>query len=249
VFNVVGRVSHVDGQADPLSDLYTNVTAQLGLLEAFRRHNAKAKIVFAASRSQYGRTGGTPTPETTSARPVDINGVNKHAGEMHHFVYAAQFGMRVVSLRLTNTYGPRMTLRSPNNGVLPWFVRQALEDKEIHLYGGGAQLRDCVQVDDAVVAFLLAMTQPEADGEVFNVGATPISLATAARSIVAAAGRGRIVDHPYPPEHKAVEVGDFVADNGKARAVLGWAAQTPVEAGFASAVEFYLARDHRAWCG
>jgi UDP-glucose 4-epimerase len=247
VFNLVGRVSHVDSMARPLDDLYTNVTAQLGLLEAFRHHNPKAKIVHAGSRSQYGRTDGRPTPETALPAAVDVNGVHKQAGEQHHLVYAAAFGLRAVSLRLTNTYGPRMTLRAPGNGVLPWFVRQALEDKEIHLYGGGGQKRDCVFVDDAVVAFLLAMREPAADGQVYNVGATPVSLAEVARVIVDAARRGRIVDHPYPPEHKAVEVGDFVADNGKAEAQLGWRARTSIEDGLRRSVAFYAEHGLDPW--
>lgn len=248
VFNIVGRVSHVDSMSDPMSDLYTNVTAQLGLLEALRHHSPKAKVVFAGSRSQYGRTGGEPTPETARIDPVDINGVNKHAGEMHHFVYARSFGLRATSLRLTNTYGPRMTLRSPGNGVIPWFVRQALEDKEIHLYGGGGQKRDCVYIDDAVLAFLLAMRSDAADGQVYNVGAEPVSLIEVASAIVAAAGKGRIVDHPYPPEHKAVEVGDFVADSSKAHAQLAWTPRTSIADGLRRAVEFYQGAGLADWC-
>jgi nucleoside-diphosphate-sugar epimerase len=248
VFNVVGRVSHVDSMSDPLSDLYTNVTAQIGILEAFRRNNAKAKIVHAGSRSQYGRTDGTPTRETALPSPVDVNGVHKQAGEQLHFVYASAFGLRAASLRLTNTYGPRMTLRAPGNGVLPWFVRQALEDHEIHLYGGGHQKRDCVFIDDAVLAFLLAMRDERADGQTYNIGATPVSLIEVSQLIVAAAGRGRIVDHPYPPEHKAVEVGDFVADNAKAEAELGWRAQTPIAEGLRRSVAFYVEHGLATWC-
>ena len=247
VFNLVGRVSHIDSMSDPLSDLYTNVTAHLGLLEAFRRKNPKAKIVHGGSRCQYGHTDGRPTPETALPAAVDVNGVNKQAGEQHHFVYARAFGLRVVSLRLSNTYGPRMTLRSPANGVLPWFVRQALEGKELHLFGGGQQKRDCVYIDDVVLACLMAMRSDRAEGEVFNIGATPVSLAEVARLIVDAAGKGRIVDHPFPPEHKRVEVGDFVADCTKARAQLGWGTTTLLADGIARTVAFYRAHGTGPW--
>jgi nucleoside-diphosphate-sugar epimerase len=248
VFNLVGRVSHVDSMAAPLDDLHTNVTAQLGLLEGFRRANPRAKILYAGTRGQYGRTGGAPTTEDGAIDPVDVNGIHKHTGEQLHLLYARTYGLRVCSLRLTNTYGPRATMHSPKNGVFPWFVRQALDGEEIKLFGGGAQVRDWSHVDDVVRAMLMAMALPAADNQVFNIGSgAPVSLAEVAELIVAAAGSGSVAKIPYPPEHQSIEVGDYVADISKAARVLGWRPAVDLAAGLAQTIEYYRSRRDHYW--
>lgn len=247
VFNMVGQVSHVDSMEDPLTDLRTNVVAHVSLLEALRKQRADAKVVFAGTRGQYGRTEGV-VDESARIAPIDVNGINKHAGETYHFVYARAYGLRVSSLRLTNTYGPRHTMRTARQGVLAWFVRQALDGQEIRLFGGGDQLRDCNHVSDVVAALLLAMVSPAADGEVFNLGSKqPISLGEIARTIVEQAGSGSITKVPYPPHLKSIEIGDYVGDYTKAHRVLGWEPRIDLVRGMADTVEYYRLHRDRYW--
>jgi UDP-glucose 4-epimerase len=245
VFNMIGQVSHVDSMEDPLTDLRTNVVTHVHLLEGLRKHRPDAKIVFAGTRGQYGRTEGL-VDESARIAPIDVNGVNKHAGESYHFVYARAYGLRVTSLRLTNTYGPRHTMRTARQGVFAWFVRQALDGQEIRLFGGGDQLRDCNHVSDVVAALLLAMVSPAADGEVFNLGSKqPISLAEIASTIVTQAGTGSVTKVPYPPHLKSIEIGDYVGDYTKAQRVLDWQPRIELAPGVSDTVEFYRAhRDH-----
>jgi nucleoside-diphosphate-sugar epimerase len=233
---------------DPFTDLRTNVTAQVGLLEACRRNNPRVKILFAGTRGQYGRPGPRPVDESAPIAPIDVNGVNKHAGEMYHFLYARLFGLRACSLRLTNTYGPRHTMRTARQGVFAWFIRQALDGETIRIYGGGEQLRDFNHVNDVAAALLLAMASPAADGQVFNLGSgRPVSLVRMAELIVATAGSGAVKLIPYPEELKALEIGDYVADHGKIRRLLGWEPRVPLEEGVARTVAYYQEHGSQYW--
>ena len=246
VFNLVGQVSHVDSMETPLLDLYTNVTSHIGLLEALRRTNSKAKIVFAGTRGQYGRATERPVSESAPIAPIDVNGINKHAGETYHFVYARSYGLRATSLRLTNTYGPRHTMRTARQGVFAWFLRQALDGEEIRLFGGGDQLRDWNHVSDVVAALLMAMVSTATDGEVFNLGsAEPASLRTVAELLVRFAGTGSVKLVPYPEHLKAIEIGDYIGDYRKLKRVIGWEPRVRLESGVRSTVDYYRAhRDH-----
>jgi UDP-glucose 4-epimerase len=248
IFNLAGQVNHLDSMEDPYADLRTNITAHVALLEACRKCNRSAKILYAGTRGQYGRPGSVPVDEAAPIAPVDANGVSKHAGEMYHFLYARSYGLRVCSLRLTNTYGPRHTMRTARQGVFAWFIRQALDGEEIRLYGDGRQLRDFNHVDDVVAAFLRAMASDEANGLVFNLGSrTPVSIARMAGLIVAAAGNGTIKEVPYPESLKSLEIGDYWGDHGKIRRRLGWEPRVFLEEGVAQTVAFYTRFRDRYW--
>ena len=112
--------------------------------------------MFAGTRQVYGRPDTLPVTESHLVRPTDVNGINKAAGEYYHLVYNNVFGVRACSLRLTNVYGPRQLLKHNRQGFIAWFIRLAIEDREIQIYGDGRQLRDFVYVDDAADAFLRA---------------------------------------------------------------------------------------------
>ena len=156
IFNLAGQVSHIDSMQDPYTDLEINCRSQLSILEACRRNNPTVKVVFAGTRQVYGRPTRCRSPRSHLVRPTDVNGINKAAGEYYHLVYNNVFGVRACSLRLTNVYGPRQLIKHNRQGFIAWFIRQAIEDREIQIYGDGRQLRDFVYVDDAADAFLRA---------------------------------------------------------------------------------------------
>ena len=149
IFNLAGQVSHIDSMQDPYTDLEINCRSQLSILEACRRYNTAVKVVFAGTRQVYGRPDSLPVTEQHLVRPTDVNGINKAAGEYYHLVYNDVFNVRACSLRLINVYGPRQLIKHNRQGFIAWFIRLALEDHEIQIYGDGTQLRDFVFVDDA----------------------------------------------------------------------------------------------------
>jgi UDP-glucose 4-epimerase len=243
VFNLAGQVSHIDSMRDPYTDLEINCRSQLTILEACRYHNPAVKVVFAGTRQIYGHPDSLPVSERQLVRPTDVNGINKAAGEYYHMVYNNVFGVRACSLRLTNVYGPRQLIKHNRQGFIAWFIRLAIEDRTIPIYGDGSQLRDFVYVDDAADAFLRAGAIDACNGEAFNVGGDePLSHRALTTMLVEAAGSGRIEYVDWPPDKKAIDIGSFYADSTKFKQATGWAPTVTVREGLGRAIEFY--REH-----
>jgi UDP-glucose 4-epimerase len=243
VFNLAGQVSHIDSMRDPHLDLEVNCRSQLTLLEACRYHNPSAKVVFAGTRQVYGKADVLPVDERHLVRPTDVNGINKAAGEYYHIVYNNVFGVRACSLRLTNVYGPRQLIRHNRQGFIGWFIRLAIEDRTIQIYGDGSQIRDFVFVDDAADAFLRAGASDVCNGEVFNIGGDqPIRHRDLAALILEVAGTGRVEFVEWPAEKKVIDIGDFYADSSKFRRTTGWSPSTNLREGLRRTIDFY--REH-----
>jgi UDP-glucose 4-epimerase len=243
IFNLAGQVSHIDSMQDPYTDLEINCRSQLSILEACRRYNPAVKVVFAGTRQVYGRPASLPVTEHHLVRPTDVNGINKAAGEYYHLVYNNVFGVRACSLRLTNIYGPRQLIKHNRQGFLAWFIRLALEDREIQIYGDGRQIRDFVYVDDCADAFLRAGASDACNGQVFNVGgAEPTPHRELVELLIAAAGRGRYRFVEWPPEKKAIDIGDFYADSSLIAQTLGWKPLVALRDGLARTLDYY--REH-----
>ncbi len=242
IFNLAGQVSHIDSMRDPYTDLEINCRSQLTILEACRYNNPDAKVVFAGTRQVYGRPSSLPVTEHHLVQPTDVNGINKAAGEYYHLVYNDVFGVRACSLRLTNVYGPRQLLKHNRQGFIGWFIRLAIENRTIQIFGDGSQLRDFVFVDDAVDAFLRAGASDACNGEAFNVGGDgPVSHRDLAALLVSIAGAGRVEYVDWPPEKKVIDIGSFYADSTKFQTTTGWTPTVPLADGLRRTVDFYRA--------
>jgi UDP-glucose 4-epimerase len=242
IFNLAGQVSHIDSMLDPHTDLEINCRAQLTMLEACRKHNRDVRVVFAGTRQVYGRPERLPVDERHLVNPADINGINKAAGEYYHLLYNNVFGVRASSLRLTNVYGPRQLIKHNRQGFIGWFIRLAMEDSEIQIFGDGSQLRDFVFVDDAADAFLRAGTADACDGEVFNVGGEePVSHRDLVAMLVDVAGSGRVRYVEWPPDKKRIDIGSFYSDSTKFRQTTGWAPRVGLRDGLQQTIAFYRA--------
>ena len=174
LFNLAGQTSHLDSMTDPHTDLDINAAAQLSILEVCRKKNPDIKIVFASTRQLYGRPDYLPVDEKHPIRPVDVNGINKLAGEWYHLLYNNVYGIRACALRLTNTYGPRMRVKDARQTFLGIWIRLLIEGRPIMVFGDGLQLRDFNYVDDCVEALLLAGASDQANGKVYNLGGSEV---------------------------------------------------------------------------
>jgi UDP-glucose 4-epimerase len=239
LFNLAGQTSHMDSMLDPQTDLDINCRAQLAILEACRQHNPAIRIVFASTRQIYGRPDYLPVDEKHPLRPVDVNGINKIAGEAFHLLYARVHGIRATALRLTNTIGPGMRVKDARQTFVGVWIRQLLEGRPIEVWGGG-QLRDFTFVDDAVEAFLFAAAKREAEGEVFNLGGPPpVTLRELAQLLVAVNGGGKFRVRAFPADRKKIDIGDYYADDRKIARKLGWKPRTSLRAALARTLSFY----------
>ncbi len=240
IFNLAGQVSHIDSMRDPYTDLEINCRAQLSILEACRINNSGVRIVYAGTRQVYGKPDYLPVDEKHLVRPSDINGVNKAAGEYYHLLYNNVFDVHACSLRLTNVYGPRQLIKHNRQGFIGWFIRLALEDREIQVFGDGSQLRDFVHVDDAADAFLRAGASSACDGGVFNVGGEePISHRDLVAMLVEAAGTGSVRYVDWPPDKKRIDIGSFYSDSTKFQQAVGWKPRIELREGLRQTLAFY----------
>ena len=239
LFNLAGQTSHLDSMHDPVTDLEINCLAQLTLLEACRAVCPRATIVFASTRQIYGRPNYLPVDEKHPLHPVDVNGVNKMAGEAYHILYHDVYGMKATALRLTNTYGPRMRIKDARQTFVGVWLRAALESKAFEVWGG-TQKRDFTYVDDAVEAFLLAAMHDETKGKVFNLGGEAVvSLAKLAELLVAANGGGGFERREFPAERRRIDIGDYYADDAVFRRLTGWRHTVPLAEGLHRSLAYF----------
>ena len=240
LFNLAGQTSHLDSMEEPFTDLDINAKAQLSILEACRKHNPDIRIIFASTRQIYGKPKYLPVDEKHPCHPVDVNGINKMAGEWYHILYHDVYGIPTSVLRLTNTYGPRMRIKDARQTFLGIWIRNLLEKKPIQVYGNGLQRRDYNYVEDVVDALLIAATRPEARGKIYNLGAPePLSLVDTARLMCKLSEGASYEKIPFPEERKAIDVGDFVCDYKAFQSTFDWDPKVNFQEGISKSIDYY----------
>ena len=225
---------------EPFTDLDINAKAQLSILEACRKHNPDIRIIFASTCQIYGKPKYLPVDEKHPCHPVDVNGINKMAGEWYHILYHGVYGIPTSVLRLTNTYGPRMRIKDARQTFLGIWIRNLLEKKPIQVYGNGLQRRDYNYVDDVVDALLIAATRPEARGKIYNLGAPePLSLEDTARLMCKLSEGASYEKIPFPEERKAIDDGDFVCDYKAFQSTFDWDPKVNFQEGISKSIDYY----------
>ncbi len=239
LFNLAGQTSHLDSMQNPFVDLEINARAQLSILEACRKHNTGIKIVFASTRQIYGRPDYLPVNELHPSRPVDVNGINKLAGEWYHILYNNVYGINACALRLTNTYGPRMRIKDARQTFLGIWIRNIIEGREIEVWGG-EQLRDFTYVDDVAEAMILAALDSNSNGKIYNLGGVEIiSLRQLAELLVKTYGKGKYVIKEFPEERKRIDIGDYYSDGTLIKEELGWHPTINIAEGLRLTIGYY----------
>jgi UDP-glucose 4-epimerase len=239
LFNLAGQTSHMDSMTDPQTDLDINGRAQLAILEACRVHNPGIRIVFASTRQIYGKPDYLPVDERHPLRPVDVNGINKLAGEGYHLLYSQVYGIRATALRLTNTIGPRMRVKDARQTFVGVWIRRLVEGERFEVWGG-EQVRDFTDVDDAVEAFLLAASCEAAIGRVFNLGGPPpVTLQRLAELLVEINRGGSFAVQRFPADRKKIDIGDYYADDRLIGRTLGWKPRTDLRTALTKTLAYY----------
>ena len=240
LFNLAGQTSHLDSMHDPITDLDINAKAQLSILEACRKYNPDIRIVFASTRQIYGTPKYLPVDEKHRRHPVDVNGINKIAGEQYHVLYQEVYGIASSVLRLTNTYGPRMRIKDARQTFLGIWIRNLLEGKPVQVFGNGKQRRDYNYVEDVLDALLIAATENDAVGMVYNLGAPdPLSLLDTAKIMCQGIKGSDYVMIPFPEDRKAIDVGDFICDYSAFRNQFGWEPKVNFQDGIQRSLEYF----------
>jgi nucleoside-diphosphate-sugar epimerase len=248
LFNLAGQTSHLDSMRDPEADLEINCKAQISILETCRLNNPTIRIVFAGTRQIYGKPDYLPVDEAHPIRPVDVNGINKTAGEWYHLLYSSNYGIPCCVLRLTNTYGPRMRARDARQTFLGVWVRLLVEGRPIQVFGDGSQRRDFNFVEDVVDALLGVAISDQAVGKVYNLGGTEVvSLKELGAILAEVNGGGSVEFVPFPAELRKIDVGDYCGDFGKIESEHGWRPKTNLREGLKRTLEFYRQYGREYW--
>jgi dTDP-glucose 4,6-dehydratase/UDP-glucose 4-epimerase len=248
LFNLAGQTSHLDSMINPEIDLEINCKAQLTVLEACRHENPKIRVVFASTRQIYGKPEYLPVDEKHPINPVDVNGINKTAGEWYHLLYSRVYGIPTTVLRLTNTYGPRMRVKDARQTFLGIWMRNIIEGNPFKIFGDGMQLRDFNYVDDVVDALLIAATDVKAVGNVFNLGgAERVSLLNVANQLAALHPDARFELIPFPADRKAIDIGDYYTDYAKISRELGWHPRVDLIDGLRLTLDYFQVHHSRYW--
>lgn len=240
LFNLAGQTSHMDSMANPKVDLEINAEAQLSILEACRQFNQNVKITFASTRQIYGKPEYLPVDEKHPVRPVDVNGINKNAGEQYHILYNNVYGIKACALRLTNTYGPRMRVKDARQTFVGIWIRLILEGNEFEVWNG-SQLRDFNYIDDCLSALLLSAVSPESTGKIYNLGSDEVvSLKDLADILIKAnGGEGGFKTMEFPSERKKIDIGDYYSDYSLIRNELGWKPEVSLTEGLGNTLDYY----------
>ena len=240
IFNLAGQTSHLDSMEDPLTDLDINCRSQITILEACKNYNPNVKIVFASTRQIYGKPIYLPVDENHPIQPIDVNGINKFAGESYHLLYHNVYGINSTVLRLTNTFGQKMRIKDSKQTFLGIWLRNVLENKPICIYGDGSQLRDLNYIDDVVNALLMVAIYSKSNGKVYNLGSKEIiSLNDLAEKLTQANGSGVIDKKQFPKKLKKIDIGNYYSNFDKITKEINWKPKFSINEGLLNTLNYY----------
>ncbi len=238
IYNLASPASPIHYQFDPVQTTKTNVHGAINMLGLAKR--VKAKIFQASTSEVYGDPSMHPQLESYwgNVNPIGIRSCydeGKRCAETLFFDYYRQHGVRIRVARIFNTYGPRM---HPDDGrVVSNFIVQALQDRDITIYGDGSQTRSFCYVDDLINGFLALMAAPDDVTGPVNLG-NPVefSMLQLAQQVLDLTGsKSRLVYKPLPADDPVRRKPDI----GLARAVLGWEPATALEQGLKRTIEYF----------
>ncbi|HMT10178.1 MAG TPA: GDP-mannose 4,6-dehydratase [Ignavibacteria bacterium] len=248
VFHIAGQVNHVDSVKDPLNDLSINVEGTLVLMEALKNNNPSAKVIFTGTRGEYGSSLTLPVSESHAINPIGIYAITNFAAERIVLTYNNLHKIKSLCLRITNTFGPRHQMAHDEYGVFNWFIRKAMDNEIIPIFGDGRILRDYLYIDDLVDSLVQIAINDEAYGDVYNVGSgKPLSFIELAEMIIKIAGKGKVDYTEFTSERKALEPGDYYADITKITSTINWRPVTSLEEGIKKTISFYEENRKHYW--
>lgn len=240
IINLAGQVSHNDSLNNPYLDADINYIGHLNVLEAVKNNNPTAKILYSGSRLQFGKIISNPVAEDHPLNPLTPYAVNKTAAENLYLYYNRVFNIPIVLFRIANPYGPRCQMQHSKYAIINWFIRNAMEDKEITIFGDGSQIRDYIFVDDLAEAFILASVDDNIKSEIFNIGSgTGTSFKDMVQLVVEVVGKGKIKYQLWPQDYLNVETGDYITNISKITRMLNWVPKTSLKKGIEETVSYY----------
>jgi len=248
IFHLAGQCSHVLGQLDPYPDIDINIHGTAVVMEAVRKYAPEAVTIYTSTRGVYGSVKDLPVNEDAPTNPKGLYELSNLTAEKIVKFYGDVHGLKVANLRLSNIYGERSQMIHSKFGVVNWFIRLAIMNETITVFGDGQILRDFLYIDDCVDAILKTGSTNNAYGETLNVGNNQhCSILELVNAILKVVKSGKSVFTPFSKERAAQEPGDFYPDVSKIKRLVGWMPHTLLEEGIDKTTEYYRKHQKHYW--
>lgn len=239
IFHLAGQIGHQFGQQKPELDLEMNVVSSLKLLEACRKKSPNARLIFTGTRQVFGEPQYLPVDEKHPVRPLDVNGIHKAAAENYFLHYAKVYGLKTCVLRLTNTFGPRQSIRNNQLGVVGWLISRVLNNETLTIANGGKQVRDFTFVDDVVEALLLCAHSDAVHGQAFNLNGPKANLKQLAETLIELGNGGRLGELTVTDAEKKIQLQEYYGSAELLHQTVGWKAKTELRDGLQQTLAYF----------
>lgn len=241
IINCAASTSHSFSMREPWLDQDVNNRGMINILEAMRRFNADARFIHLGTTTQLGKLEYQPADEKHPEFPTDIYSANKSVSEKYAMIYANAHQLKTTVLRLSNVFGPRASIHSPEFTFNNFFVGLALQGKPITVYGEGTQMRNVIYVEDAVKSILKISESTESFGQVYLlVSDEHLSVIDIARRTVEVIGKGEVIQIDWPEQRRKTDVGDAVLSNAKLKSLLpDWSCEDTLDSGLEKTRDFF----------
>jgi len=215
IFNCAGQTSHPLSLEDPFFDVEINCLGNLTVLEAVKKNNKKARLIYTSSSTLIGKAIGETVDEKHGEKPLDIYSANKGIVEKYYYIYSKVHGLTTLSLRFANLYGP-YGKASSDFGFINYFIDLAYRDKEIPIYGNGSQIRNVMYAEDAAdLLYRCALKKDIFNDVYFAVHREHYSILQIAKQIISVFAKGKIKKIPWPDIRKKIEIDNVVISGAK----------------------------------
>ena len=247
VFHLAGQTSSKLSNQKPVLDASINLFPIINLIKTCQDKNVFPNIIFAGTVTQVGLTKKYPVNENFQDEPITVYDINKLAAEKYLQYYSKYLDGQAVTLRLSNVYGPGMTKKTKDRGVLNSFIRKALKGESLTIYGQGNFLRDYTYIDDVVEAFLLAGVKLKTlKGNYYVIGTGKGNTIKQMAKLIQDQVKektGRKVNLNYtsfPKDISPIEFRNFIADSTSFKKATGWKAKVLLTEGIRKTIDYYI---------
>lgn len=240
VFSFAGSSGASDSIKNPYHDLDTNLKGHLNILEACKKRNPKALLIFPSTRLVYGKPETNPVGENHPLRPESIYAIHKLTTEHYYLLYKRLYNINCIIFRISNPFGPYQRFGSNNYGILNWFIHKSLSGGTVEIYGDGSQKRDFIYIEDLVRLLRACMDNEKMPGKIYNVGfGKGISLREAVTIIGKFIPNLLVSYKAWPEIDKMIETGDYISDIRLLKHETGWEPHINFEEGIKKTIDFY----------
>ena len=236
IIHLAGQTSHLQSFENPLKDIDSNAKSTLFILEEIRKKKLKCRFILGSTFVVIGRPQKLPVDEITPCWPTMIYGANRLASEHYCKIYHEVYGLDTLTFRITNSFGPREQVVSTKNAV-NFLIHEAFLGKTVTIFKKGNFFRDIIYVSDVISGIKTIMKKGKS-GELYWISSGKKIWFYELGKILEKLTDAKVKFVKEPNYTKKVDVGNFVVDNSKLRA-LGWKPKINLNQGIKETLEYF----------